>query len=301
MRPALAPPAARQGPGPIPAEALERLDPRVVARVARALPGDRRSVGIGRGTELAQVRPYQVGDDVRYLDAAATARTGEPHVRLHVPERTLTTWVAVDVSPSMAFGSADRLKADVAEGAASVLARLGVRRAGAVGAMLFGAGEPLVSPPRGSRPGLVGVRRMLALGTAPDGAGTPHTLGDALARLDRLARLPAFVAVISDFRDQEDWTGPLARLRARHGVLAVEVGDPREDELPAVGRLTLVDPESGRLIEADTSDRGLRERFALLERARRATLASELRRLRVRHVRLRTDGDWLSALGRVLR
>jgi uncharacterized protein (DUF58 family) len=277
------------------------LEPRVAARVARTLPGDRRASGVGPGTELAQIRPYQVGDDVRHIDAAATARTGEPHVRLHVPERTLTTWLAVDVSPSMAFGSVRRLKADVAEGAAIVLGRLAVRRAGAVGVVLFGAGEALVAPPRGSKPGLVALRRMLELGHAADGVREPGALADALARLDRLARLPGLVTVISDFRDQRDWAGPLGRLRARHSVLAVEVGDPREDEVPDVGRLAVVDPETGQLVEVDTAHRGLRERFAVIERERRETLLGELRRLRVEHVRLRTDQDWLAELGRVLR
>ncbi len=91
------------------------------------------------GTELAQLRPYEIGDDVRRIDPAATARTGQPHVRLHVPERALTTWIALDVSPSMAFGTARRLKADVAEGVALVFGRLGIRRAGSVGMVAFGA------------------------------------------------------------------------------------------------------------------------------------------------------------------
>src|SRR5439155_3844842 len=142
-----------QGPGPMPAGLIEALDLVVTRRVARGLPGDRRAPGVGAGTELAQLRPYQVGDDVRHIDAAATARTGEPHVRLHVPERTLTTWIVLDVSPSMAFGTAQRLKADVAEGVALVLGNLAVRRAGRVAMMTFGAGHPRLLPPRGSRPG----------------------------------------------------------------------------------------------------------------------------------------------------
>lgn len=301
MTPGLRPPAARQGPGPIPQPAVDRLEPRVAHRVARSLPGDRRARGVGPGTELAQIRGYQIGDDVRHLDAAATARTGEPHIRLHVPEHSLTTWLALDVSPSMAFGSALRLKADVAEGAATVLGRLAVRRAGAVGVVLFGAGEVRVAPPRGSKPGLVALRRMLELGAATDGTSEPGALADALGRLARLARLPGLVCVISDFRDQEAWAAPLGTLRARHSVLAVEVGDPREDALPPVGRLSVVDPETGRLLEADTSHPGLRERFAALERERRERLQAELRRLRVAHVRLRTDEDWLAELGRALR
>ncbi|MFL5846332.1 MAG: DUF58 domain-containing protein [Solirubrobacteraceae bacterium] len=302
MTPAsLQPPEARQGPGPIPQSVVDRLEPRVTTRVARTLPGDRKASGLGAGTELAQIRPYTIGDDVRHIDAAATARTGVAHVRLHVPERTLTTWLAIDVSPSMAFGSALRLKADVAEGAAMLLGRLAVRRAGAVGAVLFGAGDAHVMPPRGSKPGLVALRRTLALGAAADGTRDDRALADALTRLDRLARLPGMVCVISDFRDQRDWAGPLGALRARHSVLAIEVGDPREDEVPDVGRLAVVDPETGQLLEVDTSHRGLRERFAALETERRAALLAELRRLRVEHVRLRTDQDWLSELGKVMR
>src|SRR5204863_8938690 len=147
---ALTPPAARQGPGPMPDALVEALDLVVTRRVPPRLPGHRRAPGVGAGTELAQLRPYQVGDDVRHLDAAATARTGEPHVRMHVPERTLTTWIVLDVSPSMAFGTTERLKADVAEGVALVLGRLAVRRAGRVAMMTFGAGRPRLLAPRGS-------------------------------------------------------------------------------------------------------------------------------------------------------
>ncbi len=159
---ALTPPDARQGPGPVPSPLIEALDVGLQRLVARTLPGDRRATGLGLGTELAQLRPYEVGDDVRHIDAAGTARSaGEPQIRQHVPERTLTTWVVLDVSPSMAFGTAKRLKADVAEGAALVFTRLGLRRAGSVGMVAFGAGDPRVLPPRGSRPGLVAVRRTL--------------------------------------------------------------------------------------------------------------------------------------------
>ncbi|HEY2637158.1 MAG TPA: DUF58 domain-containing protein [Solirubrobacteraceae bacterium] len=298
--PPLRPPAARQGPGRLPAALVGALDLLVSRRVAGALPGDRRAAGVGAGTELAQLRPYQVGDDVRHLDAAATARTREPHVRLHVPERTLTTWIAVDVSPSMAFGTGERLKSDVAEGVVLVLGRLGLRRAGRVGMVSFGAGEPRLLPPRGSRPGLVALRRALAAGVATDGTTDRHALAGALVRLGRAARQPGVVVVISDFRDQDDWTRPLGSLALRHSVLAVEISDPREREIPAVGRLALVDPETGERIEVDTSRSRVRERFAAVERERRAAVARELRRLRVDHITLSTDRDWLRDLGRRL-
>jgi uncharacterized protein (DUF58 family) len=297
----LQPPDARQGPGPLAPPLIEALDLAVNRLVTRTLPGDRRAAGVGLGTELAQLRPYEAGDDVRHIDAAASARTGKPHVRLHVPERALTTWIVLDVSPSMAFGTALRLKADVAEGAALVFGRLGVRRAGSVGLVAFGAGAPRVLAPRGSKPGTIALRRVLAEGVAPDGQDDAEALAGALRRAGRLASQPGLVVVISDFRDQRVWERPLGSLRVRHSVLAVEIVDPREAELPAVGHLTLVDPETGARLEVNTSRPRLRERFAELERRRREAVAGELRRLRVHHTVLSTDEDWLVELGRRLR
>jgi uncharacterized protein (DUF58 family) len=297
----LQPPAARQGPGPIPQPLVEALDVGVNRLVGRTLPGDRRAAGVGVGLELAQLRPYEVGDDVRHIDPAATARSAQPHVRTHVPERSMTTWIVLDVSPSMAFGTAHRLKADVAEGVALVFGRLGIRRAGSVGLVAFGAGQPRVLPPRGSKPGLVALRRTLAEGVAPDGTHDPEGLAGALRRVGRLANLPGLVVVISDFRDQGGWERPLGSLRIHQSMLAVEVTDPREAEVPAVGRLALIDPETGARVEVDTSRRRVRERFAELELERRAVVAGELRRLRTPHVTLSTGEDWLRVLGRHLR
>ena len=294
-------PAARQGPGPLPQPLIEAIDLAISRLVVRMLPGDRRAAGVGVGTELAQLRPYQIGDDVRHIDPAATARTGQPHVRLHVPERALTTWIVLDVSPSKAFGTARRLKADVAEGVALEFGRLGVRRAGSVGLVAFGAAAPRVLPPRGSKPGMIALRRMLAEGVAPDGQHDAEGLAGAMRRVARLARQPGLVVVISDFRDQSGWERPLGSLRIRHSVLAVEIVDPREAELPAVGHLALVDPESGAQIQVNTSRARVRRRFAELERERRQTVARELRRLRTDHVALSTEEDWLLTLGRRLR
>src|SRR6478672_9458676 len=182
----LAPPAARQGPGPIAQPLVEAIDLAVNRLVAQTLPGDRLAAGVGLGTELAQLRPYEVGDDVRQLDAAATARMGEPYVRLQVPERTLTTWLVVDRSASMAFGTTTRLKSDVADGAAIVVSRLAVRRAGRVALCTFGAGEPRLYPPRASRPGTVAVRPALA----GERAGEARARGDPAGPGSRDLRLP---------------------------------------------------------------------------------------------------------------
>lgn len=298
--PALRAPLGRQGPGPMPQRLVDALDLVVAQRTAGALPGDRRAAGVGAGTELAQLRPYELGDDVRYIDPSATARTGTPHVRLNVPERTLTTWIVLDISPSMAFGTATRLKSDVAEGVALVVARLAVRRAGRVALMTFGADAPRLLRPRASKPGVAAIRRALAEGLAPDGVSRPSALAVALVQLRKVASQPGLVVLVSDLRDQEDWTSPLGALRARHSVLTVEVRDGRESHLPAVGHLALVDPETGERVEVDTSRRAVREAFSRVETEARERVARELRRLRVEHVVLSTEHDWLRELGRRL-
>src|SRR3954466_10894098 len=223
----VADPPGRQGPGPMQGELVEALDLVLARRASGALPGERRAAGRGTGTELAQVRPYQVGDDVRWIDAAASARTGGPHVRHHMPERTPTTWLLVDVSASMAFGTASRLKSDVAEGVALVIGRLALPRGGRVALLTCGAPVTRQPPPHGGRSALVSLRRALASGVAPDGF-VPE--GDALAsgmrRIGRIARGPGLVVVVSDFREgageaRPEWARALAALSLRYFVLAL--------------------------------------------------------------------------------
>ncbi|MEA2223800.1 MAG: hypothetical protein QOH83_2176, partial [Solirubrobacteraceae bacterium] len=135
---------------------------------------------------------------------------------------------------------------------------------------------------------------------AVDG-GADRGLAPVLHKTGRLARQPGLVVVISDFRGAADWRRPLRSLGARHRLLAVEIRDPREERLEPAGRLALVDPETGRLIEVDTSRPGLRERFAAAAAQERAGVADELRSAGAHHVVLSTSGDWLKALGRALR
>ena len=186
---ALAQPAGAQGPGALRGALVEALDLLLARRASGVLPGDRRASGLGDGTELAQIRPYQVGDDVRRLDAAASARTGQPHVRDHVPERALTTWILLDVSASMAFGTGARLKSDVAAGVADVIGRLAVRRAGRVALLTCGAPTATLLPPHGGRRALVALRRAVAAGwrrTARRARGSaPGCAGSAGSRAGR--------------------------------------------------------------------------------------------------------------------
>jgi uncharacterized protein (DUF58 family) len=212
----------------------------------------------------------------------------------------LTTWMALDVSPSMAFGTADRLKSDVAEGVVDVLGALAVRRGGRVALLTYGGPRTQVVPPRGGRGARIGLRRALGEGVAADGvSGEP--LSGALARLGRLARLRSLVVLVSDFAGPTgQWARPLAALGGRHTVLAVEIRDPREDELPSVGRLAMVDPETGARVSVDTRDSNLRRRFAQAAREGRAEVAEALRRAGAEHVVLSTAGAWARQLGRRL-
>jgi uncharacterized protein (DUF58 family) len=291
-------PPARQGPGPVPEALVDALALSIARRGAGALPGDRLAAGVGSGTELAQLRPYQVGDDVRQLDPAASARTGVAHVRLQVPERILTTWLVLDLSASMAFGTAERLKSDVAEGVAGVIGRAATRHGGRL-AVLTAGGPERVLPPRGGPRGRMALRRLLEEGVAVDGV-PDRGLGPVLHHVGQIARQPGLIAIVSDFRGDLNWGRALRALRARHELLAVEIRDPREERLEPAGRLALVDPESGALIEVDTSQRRLRERFAREAARERAAVADELRKGGAQQVVLSTAGDWLRALGRAL-
>jgi len=251
----------RPGPGPTPEALLRALDIQVRRRVEGLLAGEYRSATIGIGTELAQIRPYQPGDDVRRIDWNATARTNEPHTRVEVAERALSSWLVLDTSPSMAFGTQDRRKADVAEGVALAVGHVATRRGNRLGVVTFGDDNPQSIPPRQGRAGLLGLLATLRREPAMEGGGAT-SLGDALARAGRFARTRSVVFVVSDFRGPRDWKAPLLALAGRHDVTAVEVRDQREEELPAVGELWLVDPETGRQPEAAGALRGRRGRRA---------------------------------------
>jgi uncharacterized protein (DUF58 family) len=272
----------------------------IARRMQGLLAGDYRSALLGDGTELAQVRPYVPGDDVRRIDWNVTARTGEPHVRVQLAEGVLVTWLVLDTSASMQFGTADRRKADVAEGVAIAIGHIATRRGNRLGIVTFGDADPRMAPPRQGRVGLLGM--LAALRADPErGAPGPTSLGDALLRAGALAQQRSIMVVVSDFRGPRDWRRPLLELAARHDVVAVEIRDPREQELPNAGALWLVDPETGRQLRVDTRSERLRARFAAAAAAERADVAHTFASVGVRHVLLTTSGDWLRSLAAFLR
>jgi uncharacterized protein (DUF58 family) len=282
----------RPGPGPLPEALMRALDLKIGRRIDGLLAGEHRTAVVGVGTELAQVREWEPGDDVRRIDWNATARTGDVQVRVDVAERALTSWVLLDVSPSMRFGTATRRKWDVAEGVAVAMGHLASRRGNRIGVTTFGASTSLTLRPRQGRVGLLGV--LLAVRREPETERVGQTSIDvALTQLARVARQRSLAIVVSDFRGARDWRGPMLRLASRHAVVAVEIQDPREQELADVGHVWLVDPETGRKLHVDTSRRRLRERFAAQAAEERRELARELGSLGVPHLVLSTAGEWL--------
>ena len=284
------PTAARPGPGPLPDALLRALEVSIGRRMEGLLAGDYRSTLLGDGTELAQVRPYVPGDDVRRIDWNVTARTDLTHVRVHLAERVLVTWLVLDTSASMEFGTADRRKADVAEGVAIAVGHVATRRGNRLGLVTFGDAAPRTLPPRQGRMGLIGLLSALREERG-DGRVGPTSLGEGLRRTGSLARQRSVVIVVSDFRGPLDWRRPLLELAGRHDVIAIEIRDPREQELPNAGVLWLVDPETGRQLRADT-------------RSERLRIVSTRRidgRNGARHVVLSTSGDWLRSLAMFLR
>ncbi|MCZ7428480.1 MULTISPECIES: DUF58 domain-containing protein [Micromonospora] len=290
---AVTPPTPLSATGDRSGAALARLQLMVTRKLDGLLQGDYAGLLPGPGSEAGESREYRPGDDVRRMDWPVTARTTMPHVRRTVADRELETWLAVDMSASLDFGTGRWLKRDVAVAAVAALAHLTVRGGNRIGAVVGtgGPGTMLRLPARSGRKEAQGLLRAVAGAEIRPGRSD---LGALVDMLNRPPRRRGVAVVISDFlAPPQQWGRPLRKLRVRHDVLAVEVVDPRELELPDVGVLPVVDPESGELHEVQTADPGLRRRYAEAAAAQRGAIAAELRAAGAAHLRLRTDRDWL--------
>ncbi len=289
----MTPPTPLSATGDRSGAALARLQLMVTRKLDGLLQGDYAGLLPGPGSEAGESREYRPGDDVRRMDWPVTARTTMPHVRRTVADRELETWLAVDMSASLDFGTGRWLKRDVAVAAVAALAHLTVRGGNRIGAVVGtgGPGTMLRLPARSGRKEAQGLLRAVAGAEIRPGRSD---LGALVDMLNRPPRRRGVAVVISDFlAPPQQWGRPLRKLRVRHDVLAVEVVDPRELELPDVGVLPVVDPESGELHEVQTADPGLRRRYAEAAAAQRGAIAAELRAAGAAHLRLRTDRDWL--------
>jgi len=287
---------------------LSRLQLLVTRKLDGLLQGDYVGLLPGPGSEAGESREYRPGDDVRRMDWPVTARTTLPHVRRTVADRELETWLAVDLSASLDFGTARWLKRDLVIAAAAAMAHLTVRGGNRIGAVVgTGSGLPATGrrrraaeqpvapavrlPARPGRKEAQGLLRAIARTEIRPGRAD---LGVLVEMLNRPPRRRGVAVVISDFlAPVEQWERPMRKLRVRHDVVGIEVVDPRELELPDVGVLTLADPESGVLHEVQTADPKLRQRYAEAAAVQRGEIARALRAAGAAHLRLRTDTDWL--------
>ncbi|KAB1911310.1 DUF58 domain-containing protein [Micromonospora sp. AMSO31t] len=284
-----------------PDQRLRRLELTVTRRLDGLLHGQYRGLLPGPGSEAAGSREYRPGEDeVRRMDWAVTARTTVPHVREVDADRELTTWLLVDASPSMEYGTATLDKRELAVAAVAAVGFLTAGVGNRLGGQVLAPDGIRRFPARGGRTHLLGLLRALLGAPRTDGHPATPGLHDGLDGLQRMATRRGLVVVVSDFLDglpdEPDgapaWEAVLRRLAVRHQVLAVEVTDPRELELPDVGLVTLVDPETGRRREVWTGDPGLRERYAQAAAAQRDQVRDALRRSGATHLALRTDRDW---------
>ncbi len=290
-----------------PEERLRRLELMVTRRLDGMLQGQYLGLLPGPGSEFAGSREYRPGEDeVRWMDWAVTARTNVPHVREVDADRELTTWVLVDGSASMDFGTAEVEKRELAVAAVAAVGFLTAGAGNRLGAHLVG-GTRRAFPARTGRTHLRGVLKALldaprvAPGAQSDIAPTvvsSFALAPAIAGVARAARRRGLVVVVSDFLDDSDWAGQLRRLAARHQVLAVEVADPREFELPDVGLITLIDTETGRRREVSTASRRLRGDYAAAAAAERVAVRAAIRGAGAVHLPLRTDRDFVADIVR---
>lgn len=280
------------------AEVIRRLELTVTRRLDGLLQGDYRGLVPGHGSEPGETRRYQAGDDVRRIDWNVTARTQQPHVRETVADRELETWVVVDTSARMAFGTARCEKRDLSMAAVAAVGHLTARGGNRIGAVLGRDGSLVTVPARSGRVSLQALLSSTHASLQGAGSGPSPSLGDALERAARTVRRRGLVVVVSDFLDPGEWDRPLRALATRNEVLAVEVVDPRELALPDVGVLQFVDAATGAAVEVQTSDRRVRRRYAEAATAQRDAIARRIRAVGADHLVLATDRDWLVDLAR---
>lgn len=279
-------------------EALLRgIEWRVLRRLDGLLQGDHRTLLRGQGLDLADLREYQPGDDVRHMDWNVTARMGQPHVRVFIEDREMTAWFLLDLSASVDFGSFDLDKRDISTGFVGAVARLLSRHGNRIGAMLYGRGVDTVLPARSGRQHVLAL--LHALRHRPDApVGHPTRLKDLLDAATGVVRRRCTLFVVSDFISEPGWEAPLGRLAQRHDVVAVRLFDPLELDMPDLGLVTLRDAETGEQMLVDTHDPGFRKRFARIAAQREAQLRASFEAAGVDTLELATDGDLFDAVVR---
>lgn len=274
------------------AKKIKRLEIKTTRLVANIFGGEYHSVFKGRGIDFDEVREYQEGDDVRLIDWNVTARMDRLFVKKFVEERELTIVLAVDVSASLSFGSRDRLKRELAAEFAAAIALSAMQNHDRVGLFLFSEGPERFIPPRRGRGHVL---RMIRDLLAYDPAAKATRYDESLGYLQKVLTGHAIIFLLSDFLDLEFYS-PIKGLIAKHDVIAVTLTDPRELELPDVGIMEAVDPESGETMLIDTSDRKLRETYRRRAQDLADNRSALFRSQGVDELVLRTDQTYVKPL-----
>jgi uncharacterized protein (DUF58 family) len=269
---------------------LQRVEWTVLRRLDGLLHGDYRTLFRGYGMDIADLREYQYGDDVRHIDWNVTARLQQPYVREFHEDREITAWFLLDLSQSVNFGSTLVRKRNVSTDFVAVLARLLTRRGNRVGALYYGERVDGMIPARSGRRQVLNIlHAMQAEPETPSSSGT--NLGELLRAAELAVRRRSLIFVVSDFISAPGWAEALGRLAQRHEIIAVRLHDPLEHELPDLGLVVVQDAETGEQLYVDTNDRGFRKRFAAAAAKREAELRGAFREAGVDAIELSTNDD----------
>ncbi len=284
-------------PASTPERILQRIDWKIIRRLDGLLQGDYRSLFYGYGVDLADLREYQAGDDIRYIDWNVTARMDTPYLRQYAEEREVTAWFLLDLSPSIDFGGVQSVKRTVLIDFVGTLARLLTRHGNRVGAVLYGSQVERIIPAASGRNQVLRLINDLLhqprLTHAPFTDLTP-LIGGGLNAIRRRS----LVFIISDFISVPGWERPLSLMNRRHEVIAVRLWDPREVVLPDIGPIIMEDAETGEQLYVDTHDRRFRQRFEQAAHQREAALAQSFKHAGVDALSLSTEEDLVRAIVR---
>ncbi len=284
-------------PHSTPERILQRLDWQVIRRLDGILQGDYRTLFYGFGLDLADVREYQDGDDVRLIDWNVTARMSTPYVRQYAEDREITAWFLLDLSPSVDFGKVDVLKRNQIIDLTATLSRLLTRHGNRVGAMLSSGRVDRVIPARGGRLQVLQLTNVLL--NQPRLERTPSTdLAILLESAQRMIRRRSLIFIVSDFISTPGWEHPLRLLTEHNEVLAVRVTDPRERELPDLGWVVMEDAETGEQVMVNTSDGKFRRRLREAADRRERELQETFKSAHVDTFTLSTEEDLVQAIVR---
>jgi uncharacterized protein (DUF58 family) len=280
-----------------PEAVLRRLEWTVLRRLDGLLQGDYRTLFRGFGLDLADLREYQYGDDVRHIDWNVTARLQTPYVREYHEDREVTAWFLLDLSASVDFGSGEVRKRNVAADFVAVLARILTRHGNKVGALFYGEDVDTMIPARSGRRHVLRILHSMLERPVPK-RNQPTDLGALLAGGANMMRRRSLVFVVSDFISVPGWQQRLGQLAQRHEIVAVRLHDPLESNLPDIGMLVVQDSETGEQIFVDTNDRAFRKRFTAAAQRRESALRASFRDAGIDALELSTDDDLIDAIRR---